>query len=305
MGKCDKGLFKARNINEDVYFHTKYVCPDIYLVVDVLIIKSRLDKDDVYYSGGYFLGKNLTPDLILAQLFPEDKRNKSNVTYIDDTPRQLMVKDGFERVYKSGRTSDIAKWIVEEFKKSRDKEVYNQISKYIPPHTLVGKNDEIPGVRNILGKFYLIKHVLDARADLGYAFIKDTIFLHNLHIKVHKNWEAKLMEDISIPLSKKFNFYAENWRDVMRVYDRKLNIQVHNTWNVIDEQTITLKYNKDFTELEASSIVKLDSVFVDPNIAVIFELEYVFKIKAGKARKENVTVSSLNLLISRLVSAIV
>ena len=55
MGKFDEGMFKARNINEDVYFYTKYSNSDIYLVVDVLIIKSRLDKDDVYYSGGYFL----------------------------------------------------------------------------------------------------------------------------------------------------------------------------------------------------------------------------------------------------------
>ena len=78
------------------------------------------------------------------------------MTYVDDTPRQLMVKNGFEKVYKSGRVSDIAKCIVEEFKKSRDKEVYNQICKYIPPHTLVGKNDEIPGVREILSECILV-----------------------------------------------------------------------------------------------------------------------------------------------------
>jgi len=98
------------------------------------------------------------------------------------------------------------------------------------------------------------------------------------------------MEDIAFPLSKKYNFNIESWRDVLRVNEKKLKIQVHNTWNSIHEQSITLIYNKDGTELEASSIVKLDDVFVDHSIAITFQLEYSFKIKIGKQRKEIVQV---------------
>lgn len=94
------------------------------------------------------------------------------------------------------------------------------------------------------------------------------------------------MESISAPLSRKYNFLVENWRDIVKVQDRKLLIQVHNTWNVIDQQVASLKYNKDRNELEASSIIKLENVFVDHNIALVFALEYQFKIKVGKGRGE-------------------
>lgn len=56
---------------------------------------------------------------------------------------------------------------------------------------------------------------------------------------------------------------------------------------------VTLKYNKESSELEASSIIKLENVFVDPNIAIIFILEYQIKVKVGKARGDYVNVRDL------------
>jgi hypothetical protein len=98
------------------------------------------------------------------------------------------------------------------------------------------------------------------------------------------------MEDLSFSFSKKFSFQPENWRDVVKVHDRKLIIQVHNTWNVVDEQSVTLKNNKDGSELEASSIIKMEDVFIDYNIAIVFMLEYMFKIKTTKSRKDNISI---------------
>ena len=103
-----------------------------------------------------------------------------------------------------------------------------------------------------------------------------------------------MIEDISFPLSRKYNFLVENWRDVVKVQDRKLLIQVHNTWSAIDQQVASLKYNKEGNELEASSIIKLENVFVDINIAIVFSLEYQFKIKVGKGRGESINVSVPN-----------
>lgn len=98
------------------------------------------------------------------------------------------------------------------------------------------------------------------------------------------------MEDLSFSFSKKFSFLAENWREVMIIHERKLIIQVHNTWNAVDEQSVSLKSNKDGTELEASSIIKFEDVFIDQNIAIAFILEYHFKIKSAKSRNDNASI---------------
>lgn len=63
----------------------------------------------------------------------------------------MLIKGYIDKLLQASRISASAKLVIEELKKKRDIEIYDQVAKYIPPHTLVGKNDEIPGVRNILG----------------------------------------------------------------------------------------------------------------------------------------------------------
>ena len=121
--------------------------------------------------------------------------------------------------------------------------------------------------------------------------IRDTIYLHNLHIEVTKGWETQLLEDLSLHLSRKVGLTADQKNDALKIAERKLIIQVHNTWNDIDEQICTLRYNKSGTELEASSIIKLDSVLVDPYIAIVFILEYQLRIKGGKTSNDSINVS--------------
>jgi len=111
-GKLEQGLFTARNINEDMYINLKEENNDIYLIVDILIVRKIEGAADSiqYYSGGYFL----------VELFPGDRKTKTIVTYVKDTPRSLMVKGKFRDVYKSGRVADHVQCTINEFIKQRD-----------------------------------------------------------------------------------------------------------------------------------------------------------------------------------------
>lgn len=88
----------------------------------------------------------------IVDLF-EDKKAQTTVYHISDTPRSLLIKGAYERVITQAHTVKTAKLVIEEVKKTRDKEVYNQVAKYIPSNTLIGRSDEIPGVRDIFGKY--------------------------------------------------------------------------------------------------------------------------------------------------------
>jgi hypothetical protein len=92
-----------------------------------------------------------------------------------------------------------------------------------------------------------------------------------------------MMQDVSLNLSRKYDFHPENWREVLKITDRKLIIQVHNTWIVIDNEAVSLKLNKD-GELANSSTIKLKNVFIDKNIALVFNLEYQLAIRDKKAK---------------------
>lgn len=56
-GTCERGIFSAKNLKENLYFHSKTVNEFVYVVVDTVVIRTRLDRDDVYFSAGYYLGK--------------------------------------------------------------------------------------------------------------------------------------------------------------------------------------------------------------------------------------------------------
>ncbi|CAI2360854.1 unnamed protein product [Moneuplotes crassus] len=280
LGKLVDGRFSIRNISQEMYVSLKEPNEDLYLIIDVLIVtKTITDTEDTsYFSGGYYH----------VQLFPNKRKNETTICYLENqTPRGLMVKTRSRDPLSTGENAPDARCMMKQFDKKRDIEVYNKICKYLPPNTIAGKDDEIPGVRDII----------DARGDLGFSFLKDTLHVHDLHICVKKGWESTLMEDISYPLSRKYNFLIENWRDVIRISERKLIIKVHNTWNAIQEHSITLKYNKEETELEASGIVKLKDVFLHPSIAIIFQLEYSLKIKSAKERNEHAQVLIGNAIV--------
>jgi hypothetical protein len=102
-----------------------------------------------------------------------------------------------------------------------------------------------------------------------------------------------MMQSISYALADKYMFVAENWRESMRIEARKLIIQVHNTWTSVEQHVVDLMVNKDGTELETKNILKLENVFIDKNIALVFILEYNFKIKTGKSRHEFTKVRTM------------
>lgn len=211
-GTCERGFFKARNIKEDIYFYSTVVNKHIFLIVDLLIVKTKPERDDKYFSGGYFI----------IDMFQDKTNNQTVVFYSENTPRELLIKGKFEQLIDQTHVSTMATLFVDKVKKKRDIELYNQISKSVPPHTLMGRNDEIPGVRNIL----------DVRADADINHFKDTMYLHDVRIEVTKNWEAQLMNDLGIMLSQKYDTVISNSREAIKIYERILKIQVHNTWTI-------------------------------------------------------------------------
>ena len=270
LGKYDLGRFHVRSVIEEAYFYTKVVNKNIFLIIDVLIVRSKPDRDDKFYSGGYFI----------VDLFQELNSPKTIVYYSEGTPRELLVTDKLETLLQDAHIEKSTIVEINKVKNRRQIEIYDQITKTIPPHTLIGKDDVIPGVRNIM----------DVMADRDIAQFRDTLFLHQLRIEVTKNWEAQFMDELGIIISKKYDTIISNTREAIKIYERKLIIQVHNTWTVVDTQPINLKYNKAGDELESSSIVKLENVLLDPYIALIFLLEYHIKVKVGRSQGENLDV---------------
>lgn len=76
----------------------------------------------------------------------------------------------------------------------------------------------------------------------------------------------------------------------MVISERKLIIQVHNTWNAIDEQICTLRRSRSGDELEVSSIIKLENVLVNPYIAIVFIVEYQIRVKGNKSSSDSINV---------------
>lgn len=95
-----------------MYLNFKEESKDIYLIVDALIVRKieGTPGSTQYYSGGYFI----------VELFPGDRKSKTVVTYVKDTPRSLMVKGQFRKEFRSARVADHVKCTINEFVKKRD-----------------------------------------------------------------------------------------------------------------------------------------------------------------------------------------
>jgi hypothetical protein len=55
----------------------------------------------------------------------------------------MMDKNYSDNIFTRGSITKDVIFDVDEFKKTRDREIYDKLSAYIPPYTLVGSNDEI------------------------------------------------------------------------------------------------------------------------------------------------------------------
>ncbi len=113
IGNLDKGNFSAKNINEDMYISLKEPNPDLFLIVDVLIITKTLEdtEDTSYFSGGYFY----------IELFPGKRKNETLISYIKDSnPRNLMVKTRTRDPLTLGVRANDARCIMKDLDKKRD-----------------------------------------------------------------------------------------------------------------------------------------------------------------------------------------
>jgi len=202
------------------------------------------------------------------------------------TPRDLLVKGGLRDVRKTAAVAEYAKCVIIKEESKRHLQSYDKMKRFIPSNTLVGKNDEIPGISEL-------PSFSEPGANMKFTVLKDHLYLHDVHILVVKGWETKLLEDISVPLSKKYDFPAEGWRKILSVNSRMLNIKIHNSWNAMRNQTLSLEYSSDEKRLEASVVPVFKNIVVDHNVAIIFELEYTLEIKRVR---EKVHVSPLFLI---------
>ena len=136
-GVIDKDYAKWDKIIEELYFHSKYIDKEIFLIVDICKIYSSKNgqvSDDQYYSWGFFIGMNFSICLsyisILVDLFEkkssEEKKNDesktANIYLIKDSPRWLLIKNKLEVLMKNPVPVTNSKLYIEKIIKKRDLE---------------------------------------------------------------------------------------------------------------------------------------------------------------------------------------